>query len=120
MEKCLPQAIHNLVGINGGGIFAMLAAGFSKANRVVIDVEEFNTETDDDFVEKLPIPSIRRVGGFRTAGALIAPRSLLIFNTGSQFPTTWISDIYRAVEKPDLLSFSESGEVNIADWFSLD
>ena len=119
MEECLPQANHNLVGISGAGIFVMLAAGFSKANRVVIDVEQFNTKTDDDFGEKLPIPSIRRVGDFRTAGALIAPRSLLIFNTGSQFPTTWISDIYRAVEKPDLLSISKKREVHIADWFSL-
>lgn len=119
IEERLPQANRNLVGISGGGIFAMLAAGFSKANRVVIDIEQLNTETDDAFVEKLPIPSIRRVGDFRTAGALIAPRSLLIFNTGSQFPTTWISDIYQAVEKPDLLSISTNREAHIADWFSL-
>ena len=114
----LPQAKQNLVGINGGGVFAMLAAGFSEVDRVVIDAEQFNTETDDFFAEQLPIPSIRRVGDFRTAGALIAPRPMLIFNAGSQFPTTWISNIYQAVEKPDLLSISENPKVHIADWFS--
>ena len=114
----LPQAKQNLVGINGGGMFAMLAAGFSEVDRVVIDAEQFNIETDDFFAEQLPIPSIRRVGDFRTAGALIAPRPMLIFNAESQFPTTWISNIYQAVEKPDLLSISENPKVHIADWFS--
>lgn len=97
----------------------MLAAGFSAVDRVVTDAEQFNTEDDDDFFDKLPVPSIRRVGDFHTAGALIAPRPMLIFNTGSQFPTTWISNIYQAIGRQDLLSISENMETHIADWFSL-
>ena len=79
----------------------MLAAGFSTADRVIIDVGQFNASSDDSYIDQLPIPSLRRTGDFRTAGALIAPKPLLLLNTGQQFPTQWVADLYSAAGKPD-------------------
>ena len=79
----------------------MLVAGFSVADRVIIDVEHFDASSDDAFIDELPIPSLRRTGDFRTAGALIAPKPLLLLNTGQQFPTQWVADLYSVAGKPD-------------------
>ena len=78
----------NLIGIGEAGLWGLLAAGFTDVKNVVIDAAEFDNNSDDAFLERLPIPSIRRVGDFRTAGTLVAPRTLIIHNTGNVFDTT--------------------------------
>ena len=84
----------NLIGIGEAGLWSLLAAGFTEVKNVVVDVAEFGNSSDDAFLETLPIPSIRRVGDFRTAGTLVAPRPLIIHNTGDAFNTEWIAEIY--------------------------
>ena len=84
----------NLIGIGEAGLWSLLAAGFTDVKNVVIDAAEFDNNSDDAFLNTLPIPGIRRVGDFRTAGALLAPRSLIIHNTGSAFETAWFTEIY--------------------------
>ena len=84
----------NLIGIGEAGLWSLLAAGFTDVKNVVIDAATFDNNSDAAFLETLPIPSIRQVGDFRTAGALIAPRSLIIHNTGSAFDTAWIAEVY--------------------------
>jgi len=102
IHQHLPEiSAINLIGINGAGPITMLVAGFSAADRVIIDVEHFDASSDDAFIDELPIPSLRRTGDFRTAGALIAPKPLLLLNTGQQFPTQWVADLYSVAGKPD-------------------
>ena len=84
----------NLIGIGEAGLWSLLAAGFTDVKNVVIDAAAFDNNSDDAFLKTVPIPSIRRVGDFRTAGALIAPRSLIIHNTGDAFDTAWIAEVY--------------------------
>ncbi len=84
----------NLIGIGEAGLWGLLAAGFTDVKNVVIDAAAFDNNSDDAFLKTVPIPSIRRVGDFRTAGALIAPRSLIIHNTGDAFDTAWIAEVY--------------------------
>ncbi|MCG9127804.1 acetylxylan esterase [Candidatus Poribacteria bacterium] len=87
----------SLIGIGEAGLWSFLAAGFTNIKNVVVDASEFNNGNDLSFLDLLPIPSIRRVGDFRTAGTLIAPRNLIIHNTGDAFDTTWIQDVYRSM-----------------------
>ena len=91
----------NLIGIGEAGLWSLLAAGFADVKNVVVDASEFGLRYDLDgdavFLETLPIPSIRQVGDFRTAGTLVAPRDLVIHNTGNAFDTTWIADVYRNI-----------------------
>ena len=72
--------------------------GFTDVKNVVVDAAAFDLRDDLDgdavFSETLPIPNIRQVGDFRTAGTLIAPRPLIIHNTSGAFDTTWIAEVY--------------------------
>jgi len=95
----------NLIGIDGAGPVTFLAAGFSSADYLAVDLEKFNAEDDEDFIAQLPIPSIRRVGDFRTAGALLVPKPIYLLNTGRHFPVQWITDLYQLAEKNGCFSF---------------
>ena len=95
----------NLIGIDGAGPVTFLAAGFSSADYLAVDLEKFNAEDDEDFIAQLPIPSIRRVGDFRTAGALLAPKPIYLLNTGRHFPVQWIADLYQLADKNGCFSF---------------
>ena len=95
-----------------------LAAGFADVNRVVVDANQFDSDNDEAYLQSLSIPIIRRAGDFRTAGTLVAPRPLLIHNTGDAFQTDWIADVYRAVGATDRLKV-ETGKLSqaeIAEW----
>ena len=84
----------NLIGIGEAGLWSLLAAGFTEVKNVVVDAAEFDNTSDTAFLETLPIPSIRHVGDFRTAGTRVAPRLLIIHNTGDAFGTEWIAEVY--------------------------
>ena len=87
----------NLIGIGEAGLWGLLAAGFTDVKNVVVDAAQYASDSDAAFLDTLPIPSLRRVGDFRTAGTLIAPRPLIIHNTGDAFETGWIAEVYRNI-----------------------
>ena len=97
----------NLIGIGEAGLWGLLAAGFTDVKNVVIDTDGFDNSSDDAFLKTLPIPSIRRVGDFRTAGTLVAPRNLILHNTGNVFETAWIREVYRNIRASDQLLVAE-------------
>ena len=105
----------NLIGIGEGGLWSLLAAGFTDVKNVVVDAAAFALQDDLDgdaaFLETLPIPNIRQVGDFRTAGTLIAPRPLIIHNTGDAFDTGWIAEVYGNIGANDHL-LVESGRLS--------
>ena len=84
----------NLIGIGEAGLWSLLAAGFTEVKNIVVDAAVFDNSSDDEFLENLPIPSIRRVGDLWTAGTLVAPRLLIIHNTGDAFGTEWVAEVY--------------------------
>ncbi len=102
----------NLVGIGEAGLWCLLAAGFADVKNVVADATEFDLqhdlEGDAAFLETLPIPNIRQVGDFRTAGTLIAPRTLTIHNTGEAFNTKWIAEVYDNIQASQHLFVEKS------------
>ena len=85
----------SLIGIGEAGLWAFLAAGFTNIKNVVVDAAQFDNSHEDAYLKTLPIPSLRKVGDFRTAGTLVAPRNLIIHNTGDVFSTAWIEDVYQ-------------------------
>ena len=108
----------NLIGLGEAGLWCLLAAGFADVDRTVIDANGFDNNNDEAYLQNLPIPSIRRVGDFRTAGTLVAPRHLLIHNTSNTFQTDWIADVYRAVDATNRLRVEAEAvsEADIAAW----
>ena len=108
----------NLIGLGEAGLWCLLAAGFTDVEHTVVDANQFDSGNDATYLHTLPIPSIRRVGDFRTAGTLVASRHLLIHNTSNTFQTDWIADVYRAVGAADLLRVEAEAvsEADIAAW----
>lgn len=87
----------NLIGIGEAGLWSLLAAAFTDVKTVAIDAAQYDFDNDATFLEVLPIPTIRRVGDFLTAGTLVAPRPLIIHNTGDVFDTGWIAEVYENI-----------------------
>ena len=110
----------NLIGLGEAGLWCLLAAGFADVGRTVVDANRFDNDNDEAYLQNLPIPSIRRVGDFRTAGTLVAPRHLLIHNTHNTFQTDWIADVYRAVDATARLRVESEAvsDEDIAAWIA--
>ena len=108
----------NLIGLGEAGLWCLLAAGFADVARTVVDANQFDSDNDAAYLQSIPIPSIRRVGDFRTAGTLVAPRNLLIHNTGNAFRTDWIADVYQAVDAAGRLKVETEAvsDEDIAAW----
>jgi len=62
--------------------------------RFAIDANGFSTASEDRYLKEMFIPGILRAGGLPNALALIAPRPLLLHNTGDVFETAWASEAY--------------------------
>jgi dienelactone hydrolase len=72
----------NLYSTGNTGITSLLLATVTKdVNKYVLDGNHFNPNTDQEMLT-LEIPGIMRVGGLKTAMALIANKHLLLFNAG--------------------------------------
>ncbi|RKU15574.1 hypothetical protein C6501_06670 [Candidatus Poribacteria bacterium] len=87
----------SLIGMGEAGLWGLLAAGFTNIKNVVVDAAQFDNSHENAYLKTLPIPSLRKVGDFRTAGTLVAPRNLIIHNIGDVFNTTWIEEVYQDI-----------------------
>lgn len=94
----------NLIGLNDAGVKVICAAALSELfNIIIADVNGFDTDNDQSFIDKLNIHPICRAGDFTTAAALITPRRLVIHNMGEYFDTTRIRTIYQSADASGML-----------------
>lgn len=85
----------SLVGVGEAGLWALLAQALCPtAKRVVADTAGFGTRIDRDYLTRLYVPNLRRVGDFRTVAALVAPVPLFLHDTAGRFRTDWYRSIY--------------------------
>jgi cephalosporin-C deacetylase-like acetyl esterase len=89
----------NLVGIGQGGLWSLLARGLARGqiDNAVVDLAQFNERNDEDYLQNLFAPNIRRVGGLRTAILLAAPSRMIVHNTGDRFEMRWLAEFYEKV-----------------------
>ena len=73
----------SLVAGRGWGLAAVLAAAASPLARIVADVEQFDSASDEAFVHKLYIPGVRRAGDLHTATSLSAA-TLVMHNSAER------------------------------------
>ena len=94
----------SLVGVGAAGPWCLLACGLCpQITRAVIDVDRFDTESDEEYEEKLFIPVLRRLGGLAAAATLATPAELYLHNTGTTFEIDEIEAAYRAAAALDRL-----------------
>ena len=100
------------------GPVAMLAAPFARRlDRAVIALDRFDGADEQAWAERLFVPGLLRAGGLDTAGAMLAPRPLLVHNA-SRFDPKRIVRAYEAAGRPDAFR-CEPGRMTVAalaDW----
>ena len=77
-----PTAV--LVASGDAALAALLASAVEPDHRFVLDVGDFDTNSDAAFVERLYMPGLRRAGDLATAAAVAGSR-LTIHNAGAAF-----------------------------------
>ncbi len=94
----------SLMGIGAAGPWCLLACGLCpQVVRAVIDIDQFDTDSDGEYEEKLFIPVLRRLGGLASAAALATPAELYLHNTGAKFQADEMESAYRAADAIDRL-----------------
>jgi len=119
LKREFPGNRLSLVGSGEAGLWTLLARGLMPdVDRTIVDADDFRASLDEEFVNRLPIPGIRRAGDFVTAVAIAPFSRLAIHNTGGNFPTHKIRDLFAAFGKPDDLDFKPTrlSDAEIIAW----
>ncbi|MCX6380475.1 MAG: hypothetical protein NT023_13540 [Armatimonadetes bacterium] len=86
-----------LWGTGSAGLWTILAG--AGADALIADGAQIDL-TNDTYLLNTDnyVPGLRRMGDIRTALTLVAPKPVLLYNTGSRFAgTDWVADVYRAI-----------------------
>ncbi len=107
-----------LWGSGKAGLWTILAG--AGADVLIADGAQIDLTNDAYLLEEDNyVPGLRRMGDVRTALTLVAPKPILLYNTGAHFAgTEWVSDVYRSLEKASAFraeATAVSGQV-IQDW----
>lgn len=95
-KKQFGGARLSVVAQGEAGAQALLARGLApQIERMAIDAGQFNTESEEEFLRRMPIPGLRRAGDFITAVTIAPHTPLLIHNTSNQFRTERMAEVYR-------------------------
>lgn len=85
-----------LIGLGDGGLWCLFAGALDKqVGRVAADVNQFANEDDQTWAGKFYVPSIRSLGDICAATVLLAPRPVLICNTGDAFKAGPMQSTYK-------------------------
>ena len=109
----------NLVGLGEAGLWCLLASAAAPGlDSVTVDMAGLDAGSDEQLMDRLFTPALRRAGDIRTAGALWAPRRLLVHNTGSDFGLDFVEAAYEAADAPNKLRFEseEASPDDIVNW----
>lgn len=109
----------HIVGIGMAGLWVLMAAAVVEVDgKIIVDANQFDANDDNEFVKKLFIPCLRRIGDLKTALALVAPRPLLVHNAHPNFPRIWAESAYAAANATQrlLLSKEPMTAKQIFDW----
>jgi hypothetical protein len=94
----------SLVAPGEAGLWALLARGLAKGiDRMIADTAAFPTGSDEAFVDRLPIPGIRRAGDFVTAVGIAPLTPLLLYGTGDLFQVDPLRTLYARFGQPNHL-----------------
>jgi hypothetical protein len=80
--RASPGAV--LVAGADAGPAGLLAAALAPVDAAVLDFGAFDTRSDEDFLNRLYIPGLRRVGDLQTAAA-VSKATLFVHNAGPDF-----------------------------------
>ncbi|PYV91532.1 MAG: hypothetical protein DMG05_07080 [Acidobacteria bacterium] len=119
LKKRADISALNLVGFGKAGLWCLLARSLApEIQGTVADASQFKSQEDQAYLDQLYIPLIRRAGEFRTALTLPPTSRLLIHNTGSQFDTQWVQNVYQLSQAHSALRIETAklSETELLSW----
>ncbi|MCC6486492.1 MAG: acetylxylan esterase [Candidatus Hydrogenedentes bacterium] len=107
-----------LIGLGDGGLWCLFAGALDgHVGRVAADVNQFPNEDDQAWAGRFYVPSIRSLGDVCAASVLLAPRPVLICNTGDAFQAGPMQSTYKAACGEEMVVHREPVSVEtIAAW----
>ena len=111
----------DLAGFKDAGIWCLLARAVAgSTGSTVADVDGFDPDDDEAWIERAFIPLIRRAGGLDTALALAAPAKLCFHNASDRFPAARVSRLFHALGSPEHLRIEQGGlaDEEIVRWIA--
>lgn len=94
-----------VIGLGDAGLWALLAYPFcEKAEALAGDLNNFNPEKEEEYLLKLPLPGILRLGGITTVLRLVYYKPLLLFRTGESALVRTLQEKPQNLHQPDSLA----------------
>ncbi|HZS05441.1 MAG TPA: acetylxylan esterase [Blastocatellia bacterium] len=118
-KKFFRSSQINLIGIDEGGLWALLARALApQVDRMIVDASQADNTSDEALLKRLPIPGIRRAGDFTTAVTVAPKTPLLIHNTGNHFRTDAMAKAYSTLGKAEDFQVKSErlGDAAIIEW----
>ena len=110
-----------VIGLGDAGAWALLAAAITEVPApLCADLRGVDPQDDGLYLETLYAPMIRAYGDLRVAGALVAPRRMMLINTANRFVSPWIETAYCLLDAcQDYRTMADAVEVRILlDWLN--
>jgi hypothetical protein len=92
VQQRSPNATVNLVGLHMGGVWSYFARALAgRGVNLAADLEQFRTDTDQEYLDRFFVPGLRKAGDFRAAATLDSQDRLLLHHVGAEFPADWVT-----------------------------
>lgn len=108
-----------LCGTGRAGLWAMLAA--PSADAVVADCDGLDVSSDAALLKSdLFMPGLQKIGAFAGAAQLAAPHPILLHNTGENFSTKPLAEVYSALNSSEVFREEKDrlGDEETAIWIA--
>jgi dienelactone hydrolase len=107
----LRMPVGGVVGLGDAGVWALFASAVDgQAPFTGVDANQFPSGDDGAWISRFYVPCIRSIGDLATAAGMVAPRRMLIMNTGTVFDAEAIREVYGAQGMLEMRSGSIEGE----------
>jgi dienelactone hydrolase len=105
-------------GMERAGLWALLAS--PGVDAVVADCNQLDVSSDDEWLQSdLFVPGLRKLGGFETVTSLAVPNPAFLHNTGTQFSTGNLNQIYALHPNNSLtLARERASSAKVAEWIA--
>jgi dienelactone hydrolase len=109
----------NLVGLEMGGVWSYFARAMAgEGVTLAADLSQFQTDRDEEYLDKFYIPGLRKAGDFRAAATLNTRGKGLLHNTGAGFPTEWARSSSQAAGDTLDIREARASESEILAWLA--
>jgi hypothetical protein len=111
--RASPSAV--LVADGEFALPALLAAALVPVRRAIVDVDHFDTSNDQQFLNRIEIPGLRRAGDFRTA-AYMAEGDLVVHDAGDRFDVPRIEIVKERLSPREIAARAVSESRGAREW----